>query len=108
MGQERLDSPNSYRMRTAVTILFAVAFLTGCSSRQPSTSPPGVALAGSYYRGDHTGYNIYLDLQTVIAATQQHDPVNSRRPSWFQRSERFAARRGFTNTLHWPFRLVTR
>ena len=41
-------------MRTAVTILFAVAFLTGCSSRQPSTSPPGVALAGSYYRGDHT------------------------------------------------------
>lgn len=44
-------------MRFFAAILLAVAVLTGCS-RQATPS----SLAGSYYRGDGTGYNIYLNL----------------------------------------------
>lgn len=49
-------------MRILSVILFAT-LLIGCRSNQSSALPSrAVALAGSYYRGDHTGYNIYLDL----------------------------------------------
>ncbi len=44
-------------MRFFAAILLAVAVLTGCN-RQATLS----SLAGSYYRGDGTGYNVYLDL----------------------------------------------
>ena len=45
-----------------VVLLFATLFV-GCGGRPVSTQSSSAAtLAGSYYRGDHTGYNIYLDL----------------------------------------------
>ncbi len=47
-----------------VVLLFATLFV-GCGGRPVSTQSSSPAtLAGSYYRGDHTGYNIYLDLLT--------------------------------------------
>ena len=46
-------------MKPFLACIFMVALLTGCS-RQASVS----SLAGSYYRGDHKGYNINLDLLT--------------------------------------------
>ena len=44
-------------------IVFCLLMCIGCQSTKPA-SPQGSAteLTGSYYRGDHTGYNIYLDL----------------------------------------------
>ena len=54
--------PLDHHMRPTIAILFVVALLIGCSSQQTSAPAGGTALAGSYYRGDHTGYNIYLDL----------------------------------------------
>ena len=49
-------------MRAILATLFAVALLIGCAGPQTVSPADGAALAGHYYRGDHTGYNIYMDL----------------------------------------------
>ena len=46
-------------MKPLLLILSLVTLLAGCTRTESVSS-----LAGSYYRGDHTGYNIYLDLLT--------------------------------------------
>jgi hypothetical protein len=44
--------------------LMMVALLTGCQSQQAHTDLAALRpFAGSYYRGDGTGYNINLDLR---------------------------------------------
>lgn len=42
-----------------------IALLSGCQNQQRSRTDLATLqpLAGSYYRGDGTGYNIYLDLR---------------------------------------------
>jgi len=49
-------------MKPVRPLLFLVAMLTACAERQANTSASNASLVGSYYRDDHTGYNIYLDL----------------------------------------------
>src|SRR6185295_5758511 len=49
-------------MRIQIAGLFAAVWLVVCSTQLPIPPANGIEMAGSYYRGDHTGYNIYLDL----------------------------------------------
>ena len=51
-------------MKTSLLLLVIVALLAGCQSRQTRANLALLQpLAGSYYRGDGTGYNINLDLR---------------------------------------------
>ena len=52
-------------MKLKVFLMMMVVLLTGCQSHQQSRSDPAALrpLAGTYYRGDGTGYNIHLDLR---------------------------------------------
>ena len=50
-------------MKTTVSNIVTAIILTGSLSCSVRAEPPPISqLAGSYYRGDHLGYNLMLDL----------------------------------------------
>lgn len=52
-------------MKSCLLLLTMVALLTGCQSQRARTDLAALRpFAGSYYRGNGTGYNITLDLRS--------------------------------------------